>query len=94
MTPISESGAKTALLVPITIRASPFLILLNSSVLCPIDRDEWITAICSPNSLLNLVSICGVSDISGTSSIAVFPAVTALCISLIKTDVFPLPVMP
>ena len=92
--PISESGANTALLVPMTILASPRRILLNSSSRCPTDSPECITATVSPKYPENLATVWGVSEISGTSIKADFPRERTYSISLIKTAVFPLPVTP
>ena len=92
--PTLVTGANIALLVPITILASPRITRLNSSVRCPNDSEECITAILSPKSDLNLPSICGVRDISGTSMTAVLPISITLFISFMNTEVLPLPVTP
>ena len=61
-------------LAPITIFASFFLILSHSSCLSPTDNLLCKTAIYFfPNLEINLSIIWGVSEISGTNNIAVFP---------------------
>ena len=89
-----SSGANTALLVPMTILASPFSIRLYSSVLWPSERLLCITATLLPKRSVKFLTIWGVSDISGTSIRAVFPCFNALSISFKKTVVLPLPVTP
>ena len=73
MRPRSVTGAKTALLVPITTRASPDLIFFHSVHLSDALRPECSTAILFPKYLEKNAIICGVREISGTSSTAHFP---------------------
>ena len=62
------TGANIALLGPIIIFASPLSILFHWSYFSPIDSLLCNTAILSsPNLAINLSTVCGVSEISGTS---------------------------
>ena len=88
--PISFTGANMADLAPITIFASPLFALFHSSYLSPTDNLLCKSAIfSSPNLAINLSTICGVSDISGTSTIAVFPFSNTFPISCKYISVFP-----
>ena len=84
------TGANIADLAPITILAFPSLILFHSSCFSPNDSLLCKTAICSfPNLDINLSNICGVNDISGTKTIAVFSFFITFSISCKYTSVFP-----
>ena len=77
-------------LLRITIFASPLSILFHSSYLSPTDSLLCRSAIfSSPNLAMNLSTICGVSDISGTSTIAVFCFSSTFPISCRYISVFP-----
>ena len=93
--PKFSTGANIADLAPITIFACPCFILFHSSYLSPIDNLLCNIAIFSfPNLDINLSNICGVNDISGTNTIAVFSFFIASCINCKYISVFPEPVMP
>ena len=92
--PTLSNGAKTALRVPITICASPFLTRLYSSSLSPRESALWKTAILSPNRFVNRATNCGVSDISGTITMIPFPSPSTRSISFMNTLVLPEPVTP
>ena len=78
----SFTGANIADLAPITIFALFSFILSHSSCLSPIDNLLCNTAICSfPNLYINLSSIWGVNDISGTRTIADFSVFMTLSIN-------------
>ena len=67
--------------MPITTRARPDLIFLKLSYRSPTDSAECMTATSSPNRAANCRSTCGVSPISGTSTIALLPLASAFSIS-------------
>ena len=93
--PIFDAGANIADLAPIIILALLSFILFHSSYLSPIDNLLCNTAISSLlNLAINLSIIWGVNDISGTSTIAVFPCFNASPINCKYTSVFPEPVTP
>ena len=76
--PILLSGTNIALLAPTTSDTSWFIILLYSSYFSPSLRELWNTATEEPNTDLNLETICGVKDISGTNTIPVLPSLIVL----------------
>ena len=83
-----------ALRVPITTPASPFLMRRHSSRRSPAERLECSTAMSSPKCEEKVRSICGVSAISGTSSIAVLPRRRISAMRRMYIVVLPLPVTP
>ena len=88
------SGAKIADRAPMTTRTSPRRMRRHSSYRSPGDRREWSTAASSPKRERNQETICGVSAISGTSTIAVLPICAARRTARMNTSVLPLPVTP
>ena len=69
-----SSGAKTAVRVPTTTRASPRRIRHHSSCRSPPERPEWRTASWSPTTDRSRSAICGIRLTSGTSTIAPPPS--------------------
>ena len=94
ITPRFFAGANTAERVPMTTRALPVFIFLKLSYRSPADSAECRTATSSPNRAANCRRSCGVSPISGTSTMALFPCSSACAISCRYTCVLPLPVTP
>ena len=94
MTPRFSRGANIADLAPTATVASPLLSLRHSSNLSPCDNPLCNIATLSPNLSLNCKKTCGVSEISGTSIIAVLFFDKASSMQCIYTSVFPLPVTP
>ena len=60
----------------------------------PRPSPEWSTATTSPNRAWNRPTVCGVSAISGTSTIAPRPAASVSCTARRYTSVLPDPVTP
>ena len=80
--PMFSVGANIADLAPMIILAFPSFILFHSSYRSPIDSLLCKTAISSLlKRAINLSIICGVNDISGTSTIAVLSCSNALPIN-------------
>lgn len=82
-------GANIADLAPITILALFSFIFCHWSYLSPTESLLCNTAIQSPNLAKNLSTICGVSDISGTNTIAVLFCCNTFSINCKYTSVFP-----
>ena len=74
--------------------ASPVRARFHSSYLSPTPSPLCINATFSPNRARKLRSVCGVSEISGTSMIAFLPSASVRSIASIYTSVLPLPVTP
>ena len=70
-------GAKTAERAPTTTRASPEAIRSRSSRRSASVRPEWSSAIRAPKRARKRPTACGVSAISGTSTIAPSPRSSA-----------------
>ena len=94
MTPSSLMGANTAERAPRAILALPSRSRFHSSYLSAAFSPECSTATSSPNLARNMPSICGVSEISGTSMIAPRPAASVRAMTERYTSVLPLPVTP
>ena len=93
--PKSFIGANIAERAPITILACPFFILFHWSNLSPIDNLLCNTAIfSSPNLAINLSTVWGVKEISGTNIMLVLLFLKAFSISCKYISVFPEPVTP
>ena len=91
---MSASGANTAERGPTHTRASPERSRSHSSWRSPWPSPEWSTATTSPNRAWNRPTVCGVSAISGTSTIAPRPAASVSCTARRYTSVLPDPVTP
>ena len=87
-------GQKSALLAPTTTRFLPKRTASHWSKRSPAVMRECITATVSPNRLSNRDTVCGVSAISGTSTIAPRPNSSAWRIARRYTSVLPDPVTP
>lgn len=87
--PKFSNGANIADLAPITIFALPLLIFFHWSNLSPCESLLCRTAMQSPNLDKNLSTICGVSDISGTNTIAVLLFFNVFSIICMYISVFP-----
>ena len=80
ISPSGSTGAKMAERAPMTMRARPWRILCHSSWRSPAERWLCSTATkrlkCRPElkRALNRSTVCGVSEISGTSTMAPLPA--------------------
>ena len=77
MAPMFSSGENMALRAPMAILASPVRSLHHSSNRSPAESPLCSMAAFSPKRRLSWENICGVSDISGTRNIAVFPCCRA-----------------
>ena len=71
------TGAKTAERAPTTTRASPRATRSRSSRRSASPSEEWRTATVSPKRAVKRASVCGVSAISGTRTIAPRPRASA-----------------
>ena len=91
---MSASGANTAERGPTHTRASPERSRSHSSWRSPWPSPEWSTATTSPNRAWNRPTVCGVSAISGTSTIAPRPAASVASTARRYTSVLPEPVTP
>ena len=94
MTPSDGTGAKTAERAPTTTGASPDAIRSRSSRRSASVSAECSTATRSPKRSRKRPSVCGVSAISGTSTIAPRPRASAASHARMYTSVLPLPVAP
>ncbi len=94
MTPSDATGAKTAERAPMTTGASPDTMRSRSSRRSASLNPECRTATRSPNRSRKRPSACGVSAISGTSTIAPRPRPSAAWHARMYTSVLPLPVEP
>ena len=94
MIPRFSSGANTADLAPMTTLAPPRRMRRHSSKRSPSDSLECKTAASPPKRARNQFTICGVSEISGTSTMAVRPDWSVSRIARMYTSVLPLPVTP
>ena len=82
ISPSRSTGANTADRAPMAMRARPCRILCHSS--CRSPADKWLcntatSVCCGPelNRALKRSTVCGVSEISGTSTIAPWPCSSA-----------------
>ena len=94
MTPSDGTGANTAERAPTTTGASPDAIRSRSSRRSASVSAECSTATRSPKRARKRPSVCGVSAISGTSTIAPRPRASAASQARMYTSVLPLPVAP
>ena len=92
--PRSATGANTALRDPMITSCSPARMRRHSAARSASVSAEWTTAIRPGKRTAKRRIICGVSAISGTSTIAPRPAASAASIAARYTSVLPLPVTP
>ena len=94
MSPMFSIGANTALRVPTTIEAPPFLIRFHSSSRSVIESPLCRTATRPPKYRRNRSIIWGVREISGTIMITPRPPSSTWRMVRRKTSVLPEPVTP
>ena len=88
------NGANSALRAPTITSISPRAAACQLSKRSRSESPECSTATRSPKTLSKRRAVCGVSEISGTSTIARPPRAIVSAIARMYTNVFPLPVTP